>query len=352
MKRTFAMIGVVAAYSLLEAGLLLNMLVVQGYSNSISCLTAAVSLQLLVIPGLAVAVSRILYGPQNWRRRALVIFGLGSLGVPVLILLLVAVGILLEWVSSITWASTGSIVLFAVFLVMVGTGITTVLVLVIKKGAARSVRLETARWLDERRSAIDPLQRTWRRRAIRLAPWVPVMTVLFVFLFLPEIWGILSHLSQPQARNLCGYRVPIPVTWIVLGHDNQQADGQSSVMGLTSRGMGFDPTPYLHADFPLSTWAIGTEPYREGYEPPTHSWMRGDDTITGQRGFTVGTNRLTCMEYSPSYMRRPPHVPSSLSIDCSGSIRLYARFVGRRDQVPIFYGMLEGVTQTNSGGHF
>src|SRR5437899_226188 len=95
-------------------------------------------------------------------------------------------------------------------------------------------------------------------RGIRVVLWIPVRPVLPVFLFLPEIWGIYSHLSQPRSGNLAGYRVPIPSSWIVLDRDHQKANGKSWVTGMTGRGIGFGPKPYLQEDW-LSSWEIRTE---------------------------------------------------------------------------------------------
>ncbi len=289
--------------------------------------------QFLLIPGLAALLSRIMHGRDGWGRRTLTIFALGF-AAPVLVVLILFPIFLLAWVFSI------SVVLFAVLLPLVVGLIAAALILVIRKTGGWSIHREATRWLAERQWGTDPSERRWRKRGIRWSTWVPCTMVLLVFLFLPEIWGMLSHLSQPRAGSLLGYRVPIPVTWIVLDHGDHPADGGSGVRGLAGRGIGLGVKPYVHADLPLSAWDIRTEP-----EPGRH-WVPKEDDVIGRRVFAVGSESVTCVEYWPPYKTRPEHIEDSsfAYIQCLGSSRLSASIVGDRTHVPAFYRMLEGIT--------
>jgi hypothetical protein len=348
MKNAVGMVGIVAVYSLLEVGLLFSlMLITSSYSASATYQASVFWGQLLPIPGSAALMSRIVYGPHGWARRALNNLVVGALGVPILFLILIAVLSLLDWVSSVTWTSTSPIVFFAAVALLAGAGVITAVVLVIKKGVRYSLRLEAARWLDERHAGSNRVQSRWRRRAIHHAPWVPATTVLLLFLFLPEVWGLLSHLSHPRSGKLSGYRVSIPATWIILSHNDQRRTGKSLLEGLAGRGIGFGPTPYLRADVPLFSWVIGTVRYDWPAEVNDSSRRLADDFISTRRDFKIGSESVTCYEYWPSLLAQPDRIDDSTIafVKCSGASRLYASLIGKRMHIPIFYQMLSSISR-------
>ncbi len=333
MRKALIIVAVVAGYSLLETGVLLSvMLPHYGYSTRGTYEEVALLGQLLLIPGLAALLSRIMYGPYRFGRRAATVLLVGSLGVPiVLTLILIPIGLLV-------WAFSVSKIIFAVLLPVIVGSIALSLRFVIRKGANGSVQVESRRWLNERESGIDPRERKWRSRGIRLASGVPLLIVLLVFLFLPEIWGILSHVNQAQSANLPGYRVPIPATWIVLFHGNQPEGGGSWVNGIAGRGIAFGVRPYLKMRVPLSSWDIRTQPLRDTEAPK-------DDDVIARRVFAIGGESITCLDYRSSSLVRPVHVETSIAyVECSGTGRLRASFFGERNQVARFYRMLEGIT--------
>ncbi len=295
--------------------------------------------QLLLIPGMAALLSRIMYGPCRWVRRAATILLVGSFGVPVVFTLILLPVALLVWASSV-----GKLV-FAVLLPVVVGSIFLCLRFVIRKGAKRSVQLESRRWLAERESGVDPRERKWRSRGIRWASWIPVLIVLLVSLFLPEIWGILSQADSPRPASLLGYSVPIPRTWIVLVRWDEPETGRSWVTGLASRGMAFGVRPYWRGRAPLSSWDIRTMPYLKSEENATDRRSPKDSEIIGRRVLSIGSESVTCLDYWPSYRSRPEHVEASpfAYVECSGN-RLVAGFDGERNQVAAFYEMLEGIT--------
>lgn len=334
MRKALIIVAAVAGYSLLEAGVLLSvMLPHYEYSNRGTYEEVALLGQLLLIPGLAALLSRIMYGPYRWVRRAATILLVGSLGVPIILtLIFLPVGILI-------WAFSVSKLIFAVLLPVVVGSVGLSLHFVIRKGAKWSVQLESRRWLAERQSGSDASERKWRSRGIGLASWIPLLIVLLVFLFLPETWGILSHVNQAQFANLPGYRVPIPATWIVLFHGNQPEGGGSWVNGIAGRGIAFGVRPYLKMRVPLSSWDIRTQPLRDTEVPK-------DDDAIARRVFTIGSESITCLDYWPSYLVRPVNVETSpiAYVECGGAGRLRAGFFGERDQLATFYRMLEGIT--------
>jgi hypothetical protein len=63
--------------------------------------------------------------------------------------------------------------------------------------------------------------------------------VIIAFLFFPETWAVVSHLSHPGSGRLLGYRVSIPANWVVL-IDEPDIGGShtwSSVAAINSKGV-------------------------------------------------------------------------------------------------------------------
>jgi hypothetical protein len=287
---------------------------------------------------MAALFSRIVYGPYRFGRRALTILLAGSLGVPVAITA-VAIPVML-----LAWAADVSLILFGALTPVVAFAVALGILFCIRKFDNWSVQAEAARWLAER-SNTNLRERKWRTRAIRVASCIPALTVLLVFLFLPETWGILSHVGHPRAGNLPGYRVRIPATWVVWYVDGDRATGWSSVAGCVGRGIGFGVNPFTRWDW-LSHWNIETAQFNQSEAPSYNHWMPEKEEIRNQRVVIIGTERLTCLEYIPFSWRHAafdPWPPTVTCITCSGSGRLHASFTGMPSQIPTFYQVLDHI---------
>jgi hypothetical protein len=346
LKKAFLIITAVFAYSLVETGLLLSTFVSrQGYYYPNTYQATVCVGQLLLIPGLAALLSRIMYGAYRWRTRTLAILLAGILAVPIGITVLAIV------IVPLAWTFDTSRILFDLLLSVSLVGIVFGLFAAKQKSEKWGVRAEAARWLAERQSGIVPRDVKWRNRGIRFATCFPSLLVLLVFLFLPEVWGMLSHLSFANSGNLVGYKVPIPTTWIALRHDSQQADGWSTVTGFAGRGIGRGVAPYLHWEPPFSSWDIETDSYAPSGGASARWRMPSDDEVTGRRSFTIGADSITCLDYWPSYLRTGPYQRtqqfddlSVAYIECSNGRRLHAGFFGIRGHAATFYEMLGRIT--------
>lgn len=335
MKKAFLIITVVFAYSLVEMGLLLSTFVShQGYYYP-STYQAVVCLgQPLLIPGLAALLSRILYGPYGSGRRTMTVLLAGSLGVPIaMIAVLIPIALL-------AWAYDVSPLLFDGLLPVILAGMVTALFVAVRRSGGRGVQAEAARWLAERRSAIDPREIKWRKRGILFASWIPASMVLLFFLFLPEVWGMLSHLSIPQSGNLSGYYVPVPETWIVLRHQNEGANGWSITSGLAGRGIWRGGLSYLRGPLPFTSWSIGTRSRNEDAASMSSQSTPKDDEIIRQRVFTIGSDNISCVEYTATYVYNRW---GEIFVDCSDAGRFFANFSGPKTQVEKFYEVLGGI---------
>lgn len=341
MRKALIIIAAVTAYSLLETGLLLSSAFCRSsVSTAPSAYQSVVYLgQFLLIPGIAALFSRFIYGPHQFGRRTLVILLAGPLGLCLLITPFAGLAIFLDWTFIV------SKILFAVALTAVMVALVLAVRWCIRKSRRWSLQAEEVRWLADRKSGADPVRRKWRNRGIRFALCIPSTAVLLVFLFLPEIWGVFSHLSQPRSGNLPGYEVSIPVTWIVLRHENQ-TDGRSWVTGMAGCCMvRNDPLFDSQSDLTFSGWDIETEPYIESDESMRTRWTPEDKDVISQRVFTIGSDQLTCFDYRSSYLHYGDFSePSAASVRCSDGKRLSASFSGKRSKIAAFYEMLSGIT--------
>jgi hypothetical protein len=349
VRRALLVIAAVAGCCLFETALLLSSLLQEhAYRRSVSWHAVLGFAQFLLLPGMAALYSRFIYGRRQWGRRALILFLAGTAAVPVLIVVvLLPLGLL-------AWAFDVSIALFFVVLLLVVAGMTWGLFLAIRKTGERSVQIEASRWLAERQAGIDSGERKWRNRGIGWSLWIPSLTVLAVFLFLPQIWGVLTHLQQPQAGRLPGYQIPIPATWVVLSQQVDSATGHSWVGGLAAQGINTGLMSFFRWSLPFFSWDVETEPYSQFLNPNdrfrTGRWRQPrDDQVIARRVFTFSNASLACLEYLPDHFGRtgPNGGESPIAyIECSGLDRLHASFVGERSYVPAFYKMLAGIVKT------
>ena len=341
MKKALLIVAAVAGYSLIEAALLLSITVTSPLDRFPSLHQRVVALgQLLLLPGLAALMSRIMFGPFQSLRRTLTILLAGPLSIvavpPTLLLLVLAI-------YPLYWADGISRILFVVLLPVVVGVVLAAFVGLVRLSGKWSVKAEASRWLAERQSGASARDRAWRSRSIRFAVCIPLLTTLPIFLFLPETWGLASHVRWPRCGVLAGYRVGVPQTWYIFYHQDEQADGRSYVDGVAGRGVALGGNPFRYGS--LSWWSIGTS----GKERTDYDWWPpkpGD--IFGQRMVKIGSGTLTCVDYLPSYRGwMPPRSQAETiaHIDCSGVGRLHASFDGPRYQLDAFYRMLAGITE-------
>ena len=286
-----------------------------------------------------------MYGSSGWVNRALFIFAIGALGVPLMIAGFVAILLAIDWISSVTWMSWAAIVALVLLLVLFTGGIIAGLISLVRWGARRSKRIEMTRWMAERQSGADASQIRWRNRGIRWASWLPSAIVLFVLSFLPETWGILSHVANPRGATVGLCHVSVPITWILLECREGPGRDEAYTVGLAGRGIAFDSLRYLRNDAPLSEWNIWITESQRSQQSANHEWALRRGEITGRHDFSIGEESVTCVEYWPAYLQRPKQTASSGSVfvDCIGSRRLSASLVGERVHLASFYRMLEGI---------
>jgi hypothetical protein len=258
MKSPVLIVAAIAGYSLfITAGLLIFLLPEEGVSYSGSWHPILAFAQFLIIPGMAALVSLVVHGRYRWKRRTLSIFLAGTAGVPIAVFLAILP------LALLAWAAYTSAAFFFVLLPLVVGVAAWVLFLAIRKTGQWGVEAEASKWLADRQADSSGLELRQRNRAIRWALCIPSLLVLIVLLFLPEIWGLLTHMKQPRSGELSDYEVTIPATWVILAAYTHPT-GASWVSGIASRGMGLDIKRYFHfGDLPLSSWSVGTAEFEE-----------------------------------------------------------------------------------------
>ena len=338
MKKAIVIASPIAGYAVIEAALLLSVIVPHNWFPPGPYQLTVVWGQLLLIPGMAAVVSRVIYGSYQWKRRTLTILLVGALGVPALIVLLIFP------VALLAWAADRNMILFALLLPVVLGAFAFAAYWCVKNNGKWGIQADAAEWMADRRSGLGLRDRAWRRRGIRFALLAPALIALSVFLFLPETWGILSHLGHQPSNHILGYRVTIPVTWVVL-YRNEESDGRSWVNGLAGRGIGRGANP-LRFDS-LSSWQVSASSAGQSESSDYDRWAPKEKDILSRHAIAVGNENLECVDYWPSYDWGPARSEATTiaHVQCSGTTRLRASFDGRRDQLPEFYRMLNGITK-------
>ena len=213
----------------------------------------------------------------------------------------------------------------------------------VKKNGKWGVKADAAQWLADRRCGISQGERAWRRRGISgaLVDSSPARVVSSSCFYPRRGESFRISVTNPQA-DLSGYRVTIPVTWIVL-YRNEESDGRSWVNGIAGRGIGLGGNP-LRFDA-LTSWQVSTSSVGQSETSDYDRWPPKENDIFSRRAIAVGNENLECVDYWPSYDWGPARSEAATIayVRCSGRTRLSASFDGRRDHLPEFYRMLNGI---------
>jgi len=339
VRKALAIVLVVALYSSLETVFLLSILTPYLFGFRYDMYQAFVGWsQLLVIPGLAALFSRLMYGAQGWRKRCIKTALAGALGLPLLLTVVGSVG------AAIAWAASVNVILAVVFFVVLGGGFILGMIWIAGRMNRRSVPIEAARWLEGRQ--LKPIDRKRRSQGIRLALWIPSLTVLLVGTFLLPIWGVLSHAIRPKIGNFGRFQVPVPLTSVVLYSDRDPIAGDAWASFLSGRGSPLVSLFYPGKGLRLSEWGfrihISTDPSKTVLiRPPKY------EEITNRRQLLIGRERVECLEYASGYLRRwnIAEYSSTIFARCDGAGPFSASFGGDKTQLPAFYEILEGTKE-------
>jgi hypothetical protein len=205
-----------------------------------------------------------------------------------------------------------------------------------RETADRWIREEAEKWLVSRGRQRDEASRRRNRRLRRWLPWVPIAVVFPVFLFLPETFGVASHLLEGRSAYLAPYRLYTPITW-VFGNKTS-----SYLWAIASKGIGrVGPTAYWRREQPVSSMVFYSVPYgsrdeQRRFTPPITAKVLSKSLLP----FAKGT--FTCWDIIPfAYTRRDlPDANFAHIICATPNNDFYASFCGPRADSSAFYQML------------
>ncbi len=275
----------------------------------------------LVIPAIGGLVSVLMHGPQRWVRRTILI-----MAVP----LAIAAGLIgLAALASQFDDPVPAMIFLAVFV-----SATLVLVATVWKRTRRTgFELDLERWHDQRRRGIRVEQARRVNRAIRAALWFPCLTVLLVFLFLPEALGLASHLIYLDARRIGDYLVPLPTTSVIVGG----SDDRKALYVLL--GTGFARSLRAGEDFPLD-FAISSWSFRMDASPIAQGHL---DSHSDSRAIMIHDVDMTCLTYRPQNLY--PKRRTWVFIDCRAPDGFAAQMDGDEEHLQKFYSVLSKITK-------
>jgi hypothetical protein len=196
---------------------------------------------------------------------------------------------------------------------------------------------EANEWLTKRQNEPSTLRK--RNRAIlRGLLWLPSLTAMTVFLFLPETMGLVSHLFCGPSVALGKHRMVVPITSFV--RIGKLPTGESLYLnvllgkGICRVGLG----PYWQKEPPFSTFFYYAN-------PDTNDHSRDDflshDTILSKRTIEFGDETIACWEVAN---HRREYEPVT-RVECRTSKNdLSAGYYGLREDLPEFYNTLSRTT--------
>jgi hypothetical protein len=235
-----------------------------------------------------------------------------------------------------------------------GIGLTLFLFLLIVIGGADSVafqRITRERFIREQ--ALKPLlNRTrksnpgrgyWRKAARRWVVCIPILAAVTLSLFVPETLGMVSHLFHRGSGRLLGYRISIPIHWMIFG-EGPDIDGTrtfSLVAAYQCKGVfRAGITSYWRRSPPASEMVFYGEPQGD-----PEFRMPPNDTIIATRTLPFANGTIICWEWIPRYVLGERD--RLLSITCATSHRDFiASFGGDRGDAPDFYRTVQRVKKT------
>jgi hypothetical protein len=203
---------------------------------------------------------------------------------------------------------------------------------------------EAQKFLAARSSHDAAMLSTWRKKLRRGMGWGPTILVLGVFLFFPEMLGIVSHLSgQPSLDH---YRLEIPLTWIIVYDSQTYVDSRLvgsdtwivATKGIGRAGLG----AYWHKEEPVSEITFRFAPH----DSPD-AWFLEHAKVLSKQELSLGKETLICWDIIPYPDTRPnPLDPAFAEIICpAGKNGFAAHFSGWRTDSPMFYRALQRATR-------
>jgi hypothetical protein len=347
LKKPLPIIAAISLYSLAQILLLMSITVPILLNREPRVYMSIVSFsQLILIPGMAVVLSLCFLGRSGWWPRAWRILVLGAFAATLPVGVIGTVSGLYYVIHTPERVNLdGPDLLTGVLWILFYVALAFVLPLA-RKMPRRTREAASEHWLCERACGLTPQQRKRRNRAINFSLWIPSVTVLLLFMYFTETWGIISHLSQPRPK-IAQYQLSIPLTWFTLG-EPQLYNGSTELTGMSGRGPARAFRWYRHGYIPIFYWHLKVVPANPTAQQPYYRDLQ-DSVVVNRREVKVGDEMVSCVEYRPtgrswlSFFGNPPVV----DIRCSELHGLTATFFGDPSGVDDFYKMMGKIKRAN-----
>lgn len=204
--------------------------------------------------------------------------------------------------------------------------------------------------LTQTERKLHPTRTKYKRITKRILVWVPSAIAAGVLFFLP----VATHLVHPRRHFLKYYRVPIP--WNVAVFSPPGAYSYVLAFASSSRKGRFGVTPFWDSKQLSSEMHFGSVNPDAGtfeFNARYTALRRTGAAQELRKEFRLGDVAFTCWQYVHPYRYATRVGPSSTeplwwNVDCGTPVdvrqqNLYAWFLGREEDIPSFYRIIEGV---------
>lgn len=199
----------------------------------------------------------------------------------------------------------------------------------------RTIRTAAERWLtDHSKSALKERARKLRMKQIAL--WAPTVIVTVALLFLPETFGVATHLLRPGPARLSPYDVHLPLSWMAFYVSDSRWYSTEAFQCKGPLRSGF--RRYWH----LAPLASGMNFWVARNRGQFFPENRDGETIS-VRTFQLGSETLSCREYVhvSSHFENDKDLRACDCRNVSGTFE--ASFFGDKSSVPEFYRTLQNI---------
>lgn len=325
MRTFICTVALVAAFCIVELFVLFALAVPAKYPRAGPQEGVTFCLAVLSIPFLGALFLRFTYGDRKWAAQAMATVVVSTAGWIAFAAIVIGESEVVteqhpKWLTALTVVDA---------LLLLG-----VMAFLWRRLRQRSVALEIANWTAQRQRGRAEHHR--RSQAIRVALCLPVASVLLALLFLPTVWGVVSHILHPAATVLGGYRLDLPASWVVL------EAGDNLVFGAVASSPLQSPARWLrYGEVPISRWDFSVHPGATSDGPPSEHRK----TVLERRSFDTRRGPINCIRYWPDWVVQQD--PAYAFVTCSGPDGFRAYLYGGASPTAAFYGVIESVARSH-----
>lgn len=209
-----------------------------------------------------------------------------------------------------------------------------------KISGRRAIALETQNRLRARQAGVSIAELRRYGRIGRILICIPVSAVLFCFMFLPETWGLASHLVHRRTISIGSHHVHTPLTSII------RWNYPDSTWVFIAKGPARSPKRWMHSPetnrMLLTSIPLSHVSFYQRSEPSDYDdHIRSLGQVLERREVLTGGEVFTCLRHQRSWIDR--NDGSLVFVDCSTKEGFDAHFSGNAEDLPEFYKILSQI---------